>query len=152
MLEQTEAYLIMKRAKDLNQRLAWFDIFRFDTNFKNQILNEVREQLNQGKNSEGQVVGFYSYATELITGGRKQQGDNYNFQDTGDFFSSLYIAYTPDTMTVDGDGKKDDEDIIVKYSKDGDLLGISPDNWDWFIEQMKGKYINYARKILFGSR
>jgi uncharacterized protein YuzE len=152
MLEQTEAYLIMKRAKDLNQRLAWFDIFRFDTNFKNQILDEVREQLNQGKNSEGQIVGFYSYATELITKGRKQQGDNYNFQDTGDFFRSLYISYTPESMTVEGDGKKDDEDIIVKYSKDGDLLGISPENWDWFIEQMKEKYINYARKILFGSR
>jgi hypothetical protein len=152
MLEQTEAYLMMKRAKDLSQKLAWFDTFKFDTAFKNLILDKVRTQLDHGKNSEGVIVGYYSLTTEIITGGKKQQGDNYDFQDTGDFFRSLYIAYTPDTMTVEGDGKKDDEDIIIKYSKDGDLLGVSPDNWDWFVDQMKEKYISYARKVLFRSR
>jgi len=151
MLEQTEAYLMMKRAKDLSQKLAWFDTFKFDTAFKNMILDKVRTQLEHGKNSEGVIVGYYTWATEEITQGRKKQGDPYNFQDTGYFFESLYITYTPESMTVDGDGKKLDQDIIIYYSDDGDLLGVSPENWDWFVNQMKEKYISYARKVFFRS-
>lgn len=142
----------MNRAKLLNDRLAWFEIFKFDTTFKTELIRKINAQLQDGKNSEGEIVGYYSPVTEIITRGRKKAYDPYNFYDTGKFRKSLFIRYNLDSIKFDGDGQKQDENIILKYSRDGDLLGISPQNMDWFISQMREKYISYARKVLFGSR
>lgn len=55
------------------------------------ILDLNKEQLSKGLDVNNRTIGFYSYATQRITQGRKKAGTKFTAQDTGDFFKGFYI-------------------------------------------------------------
>ena len=52
------------------------------------------KQWDKGEDSEGKVLGYYTRMTEILSGGRKKQGDRYNLLDTGDFRQHTYLLST----------------------------------------------------------
>jgi hypothetical protein len=49
--------------------------------------------------------------TEIISGGRKQQGDHYTLLDSGDMFDSLFVAVFVNEFVIIGDtGKIENQD------------------------------------------
>ena len=49
------------------------------------------EQWDKGEDSNGKVLGHYSLMTEILSNGRKKQGERYNLFDTGDFRKNTYL-------------------------------------------------------------
>jgi hypothetical protein len=67
----------------------------------------TRDQLfDRGIDSEGNVIGYYSYMTEIISGGEKQLGDHYTLLDSGDMFDSLFVAIFVNEFVIIGDTAK----------------------------------------------
>jgi hypothetical protein len=113
---------------------------------KKQLIEWVQDQLQQGKDGKDVLQGTYSYATQLISKGRKQQGDNYTFEDTGYFYNSMQVYISEYLIEITGDGKKGNDNLYSKYSQFLTTLN------DEHIEQLKTiiqeAYQSYIRKIL----
>ncbi len=73
----------------------------FQTN-STSIINLIRQDqlFDRGVNADNEVIGTYSLTTEILSGGRKRAGDNYNFFDTGNVFRSFTSQLASDTFRV----------------------------------------------------
>jgi len=135
---------LLKRGKLLKELDAWYSAFNDLT--KKQLIDWVQDQLQQGKDGKDVLMGTYSYATELISKGRKRQGDNYTFEDTSYFYNSMQVYISEYLIEVTGDGKKGNENLYTKYSQFLTTLN------DEHIENLKitviKAYKDYIRKIL----
>ena len=133
----------------MSDAVAWFEFFT-DEN-KTFIINLIRQkQLKEkGEDKEGEVIGYYSYATELITNGRKQEGDPYTLEDTGEFYQSMFISAFDDLFEIkDGQGA---DKMKGQEWWSNDIVGLNEENLNEVIKLMRKHYLNYARKVLFGA-
>jgi hypothetical protein len=135
----------LKRGKLLKEMSAWKSAF--DVATKEQIIEWVKSQLkDKGVDGRGIVIGNYSYATELITKGRKQQGDHYTLEDTGDFYRSIEVDVTEALVFIVGNGRKGKDNLYDKY---GDYITtLTDENIEKLKEIIREKYITYIRKVL----
>jgi hypothetical protein len=87
----TKIHQLIRNGKQLSELEAWYKTF--DGNTKAKILDWVRDEqlIQEGEDSLGDTIGLYSYATEFITNGEKEQGDPYTLYDTGETYRSLYL-------------------------------------------------------------
>ena len=131
----------------ISDAVAWFEFFT--TENKTFIIDLIRQkQLKEkGEDKTGEIVGFYSYATELITNGRKQEGDPYTLEDTGEFYQSMFISAFADLFEIN-DGQGADKMKDQEWRSD-DIVGLNEENLDEVVRLMRKHYLNYARKILF---
>lgn len=144
MIGETAIDKHLKRTKLLFDSVAWLDAH--SSQVKEDILNLIRESqlMAEGVDEDNQIIGTYSFMTELISGGRKQEGDPYNLNDTGEFFRSMYIKVLADSIVIDANyAKMEDQD----WWSIG-ILGLTQENLDKYAEMVKENYILYARKIL----
>ena len=99
---------------------------------KDDALLYQKDQLRSGENSEGQVMGYYSQATETMAQNYKQYGitkpitnkvfgANYNFEWSGEFFKSLSIAKSFDSLIIDANRLQ-----LDIYGDD--LIGLNQEN------------------------
>lgn len=143
---QTKLDLLLKKGKLLKELDAWYK--SFDAKTKETIIDLVQNKQLKDKGVDGnnQVLGYYSYATELITKGRKQQGEHYTLEDTGFFFDSMRVEVTDALLYVLGDGKKGNQNL---YDKFGDYITtLNEDSLNVVKEIIKDKYVQYISKIL----
>lgn len=143
---QTKLDLLLKKGKLLKELDAWYK--SFDAKTKETIIDLVQNKQLKDKGVDGnnQVLGYYSYATELITKGRKQQGEHYTLEDTGFFFDSMRVEVTDALLYVLGDGKKGNQNL---YDKFGDYITtLNEDSLNVVKEIIKDKYVQYIIKIL----
>lgn len=143
---QTKLDILLKKGKLLKELDIWYK--SFDTKTKETIIDLIQNKQLKDKGVDGlnQVVGYYSYATELITKGRKQQGEHYTLQDTGYFFNTMRVEVTDALLYVSADGQKGKENLYKKY---GDYITtLNEDSLNVVKEIIKDKYVQYIRKIL----
>ncbi|CAB4128604.1 hypothetical protein UFOVP104_54 [uncultured Caudovirales phage] len=148
-LNDTILYKYYKKAKLLKELDAWYK--SFDTNTKEFVLDLVQnKQLkDKGVDGKGEIIGTYSYATEKITKGRKQQGDHFTLEDTGYFFNSMDVEVTDALLYITGDGKKGKDNL---YSKYGDYITtLTDENIKLLQEIIKKKYIEYVQRVLLSD-
>ena len=147
---QSRLHTLLRRGKLLSDAVAWFEAFT--PRNKKEILDLIREdQLrDKGIDGDGDVIGFYSFATEVISGGAKQQGDHYTFDDTGKFFLSMFIRVMSDRFTINADGQKEDDNLFDKYGQE--IIKPTDESIDQIKIIIRKSYIAYVRKILFESR
>lgn len=136
----------LKRVRLLNDAIAWFDAF--DTATKSQIIEWIQQdQLsNRGVNKFGDIIGTYSYVTELISKGRKQQGTPYTLFDTGDFYRSMYVAVFRESILIDANPIKGKDNLFEKFGNG--IIGLTDENMAKLKERVKKSFIDYARKVL----
>lgn len=134
----------LKKAIILSDSIAWFESHTPD--LKDYLLDLIRDrQLMQfGIDSNNDIIGFYSYFTELISGGVKKQGDPYNLKDTGYFYKSMFISVLKDSILIDADYQKMKDQNWWSI----DILGLTDKHLDFYAQRIKENYIKYARKIL----
>lgn len=137
---------ILKRAKLLKEVDAWFKVF--DSNTKEYLIKLVQNNqlIDKGVDGKGQVIGYYSYATELLTKGRKQQGEHYTLQDTSEFFDSMRVEVSEALLWITGNGSKGNENLYDKYGEW--ITTLTEENTDKLRQIVKNKYVEYIRKIL----
>lgn len=145
----TKLHKLLDNASRLSDLQAWFSAF--DPKTKELILDWIREdQLREkGVNAEGDVIGYYSYATELLSGGEKQEGTPYTLYDTGEFYRSMYMVVLRDAVVFEADPIKGDDNLFEKYGRN--IIGLTEPNKDKLRQLVKTKYIEYFKKTLYGT-
>lgn len=150
MLENTIAYEKLKKTKLLFDTVAW--ISAFDPAMRTMILDWIREdQLTEkGEDEDGDIIGIYSRATELMSGGSKQEGDHFTLDDTGQFYQSMTATPVTDGLIIDGDTAKMEDSFSQTngYWWRDEILGLNDENMEKLAFEVAKKYIEYARKIL----
>ena len=109
-------------------------------------LNTERQLGDEGINALGQIIGFYSYATEFLSNGRKRAGDPYTLNDTGAFWDSWQVRVYNGHISLTADGDKGDKNLFNEYGID--ILGLTDENLQILIDHAKEKFIQYYRLIL----
>lgn len=151
MLEETELYRMLMRVKTgPNDDQVWIECFTQD--LRREIIRLIQEdQLTQkGIDEAGEIIGYYSYLTELITNGRKQEGDHFDLNDTGDFYRSMFVTPLRDGFVIDANSSSFREMQSQDWYSDG-ILGLTDENLQQIIEKIKDRYRGQIQKLLFGS-
>lgn len=128
------------------------ELFDFIRSIENDITELNRKQLNEeSKDIYGQAIGFYSYATELITKGRKKRGEPFDAKDTGGLLGGLYAKIQDSTIVF---GSTDPKVKLIMDSDNWlsqDLFGLSDENLQEVIEKRVTPFIiDYYKKQLLG--
>jgi hypothetical protein len=135
----------LKQARLLNDLDSWFKFF--DTATKKEIIRVVQERLRtRGTDADGDVIGYYSLATEFLSGGRKKQGDPFTLFDTGKFYASMFMVVFTDAFMVEGDGKKKGGDLFEKYGQN--IISLTDEELQVVKKRLKTHYIKNARRTL----
>ena len=93
------------------------------------ILDLIRErQLHRGLNSEGKIIGRYTAATEQISGGRKKEGQPYDFLDTGDLFRGFKYNFKGGELEIFSTDSKFDQLKWEHERGNGKLFVLSEEN------------------------
>jgi hypothetical protein len=150
---QSKLHSILRKGKVLNEDATW--ITAFSTQLNNQILDWIREdQLRaKGIDKTGEVIGRYTAVTEMISGGRKQEGDHYTLDDTGDFFRSMFVSVFRDRFETNANPikKTDSSDYFDGYGEENlfekygtGIIGLTDEN----LEKLKEKILEHYQKEL----
>ena len=143
----TEIGASLRRARMLSEAVAWYEVMDPDT--IRQILNWIRyDQLfDKGIDATGEVIGYYSQWTEILSGGLKKFGDEYTLYDTGAFYSGMFVVVLKDAFVVDSDGAdKGEDNLFEKYGED--IVGLTDENMEKLKEVLRPKYVQAARRML----
>ena len=144
MIGQTKIDEHLKKAVLLDDSIAWFDAHTDE--LKETILNLIRQDqlVEEGVDANEEIIGYYSYLTEVITNGEKKMGEPYNLKDTGAFFRSMFVKVLNDSIYIDADYEKMEDQNWWSI----DILGLTEDNLEIYAEMVKENFILYARRIL----
>jgi len=144
MIGKTAIDLHLKRALLLDSAKAWIEANTEE--LRELIVNLIRynQLTEQGVNSEGDIIGTYSYWTEVLSGGRKQEGDPYDLNDTGEFFRSMYVKTLSDSIVINADYTKMEDQNWWNIN----ILNLTDENLEVYIEEIKANYVKEARRIL----
>lgn len=147
----------IEKAKQLKPEKISKELFKFIRSIEKQILDKNKEQLfKDSKDIHGNAIGFYSKATEIISGGRKKEGEPFSGFDTGDWFKGFYMQEVSGVLRFSSTDKKNQ--LILgsaknEWAKAGwlsdELFGLSDENLNQLIEtELKPFIIAHYRKIL----
>lgn len=113
------------------------------------------DQLSQGLDATGKVIGYYSAFTEFISNGdissfdglsfAKIEGEPYNFVDTSEFFSSFGVRIEKDGFIIVADDQKEDGPLSAKYKN---LLGLDNESRNQLVEAMRPVFLEFVRESL----
>jgi len=144
---QHEVYLMLERAKMLNNASAWVYAMRDNKDLQIEIIRKVKDRLfKEGTNDQGKIIGTYSINTEKINP-IKVAGTHYTFVDTKEFFESIYIGVMRDYFFIDGDGDKGKDNLFEKHGEG--IIGLDDTTFDWFGEKIINKYLEYIGRVLY---
>ena len=100
--------------------------------------------MSKGVNADGEIIGLYSLATEIITEGRKPEGTRFNLFESGDVYASMFIVLLFDRIEIHAnDGKMRDQDWYTER-----IFELTDENLDKYIAEAKAGLQNYMRKVL----
>lgn len=148
MIGASRLHEMLRKHRQLSEAVAWLETFT--PQMKREILDWIRkDQLtDKGVDSDGRVIGYYSAVTEIITRGRKQQGAHYTLDDTGALYRSMYVTVLREAIEINADdGKIKDQDWYTSK-----IIGLTDENTQKLIAEVKKRYIAIFRKVLFGNR
>ena len=134
----------LKKATLLSDSEAWFEAHT--PQLKKDLLDLIRVmQLTlDGVDMNNDIIGVYSLLTDILTGGRKQYGTPYTLDDTGEFYRSMYVTVLQDSILIDADYQKMQDQSWWSI----DILGLTDQNLEFYAEMVKENFIKYARRIL----
>ena len=140
----------LERSKRLSEKTLTDELFKFIDSVGKKLVNYNVNQLHvDSRDINGKPIGFYSYATEVISGGRKKQGEPFDASDTGDFLNSFYIEIKNNIVYF---GAKDAKVKLILTSDNwlsDKLFGITEENLRQFIKSDVLPFVlKHQRQIL----
>lgn len=112
------------------------ELFNFIRSIESELTALNKKQLNEdSKDIYGEAIGFYSYATEVITKGAKKRGEPFDAKDTGAFLGGLYAKIQGQNVFF---GSTDPKTELILDSDNWlskDLFGLSDENLNLVIEE-----------------
>ena len=135
----------LKKALLLDEAQAWIE--SITPGLKRDIIVKwiQEDQLfKKGVDSNDEIIGLYSQATQVISNGRKIAGTPFNLNDTGAFYRSMFVNVLKDSLIIEADPGEMEGQIWY----DNDILWLTDENLEKFIEEIKFGYVEYIRRIL----
>lgn len=150
-LMNTRIGALLNTARTISFAEVWMAVFR-DQSLKDQVLNWIRQDqlFKQGIDENGVVIGTYSEATEMMNPS-KIAGEHYTLFDTGDFYESMFIVVLRDSIVVDADPIKVDEDgeTTNLFNEYGDgIIGLTDENKTRLAQELIERFNIEYRRLL----
>jgi hypothetical protein len=110
------------------------DLFGYIRTLERELADINRDTLNKkSQDTDGKPIGFYSFATEIITRGRKAKGQPFDLEETGDFLKSIYAKVDQESIFFDATDPKIGE--ILKHTLSDDLFGLQDGDLNKVIDE-----------------
>jgi hypothetical protein len=140
----------LQLAKNIDETNVSVALFEFIRSIESKLVELNRIQLNEkSKDIYGDAIGFYSFATEVITKGRKKQGEPFDAKDTGSFLDKLYAKIEKDRVVFGSTDSKTDLILNSDNWLSKDLFGLTDQDLQKVIEdELKPFIIEFYRKEL----
>lgn len=137
-----------KKAKRLTPQRISSDLFKFIRTIEEEFAAFNRATIfDDSEGIKGQSIGFYSKATDLITGGEKAAGDPFTLKDTGKFLDELFAKVKGTSILFGTDDPKKKE--VFKNLLTEDLFGLQDDDLKRIIDSRILPFLlKYFRKNL----
>lgn len=133
----------------------WLNVFA-----KPQIRNFIivtliqEEQLfNQGIDETGGAITnkdngrtTYSKTTEILTNGRKKEGEHYTLLDGGDFYKSMVFTLGTNFFEINADPIKDNDNLFTKFGEG--IIGLTDESKTKLAERLQIEYKREVERIL----
>lgn len=138
----------LQRSEKLTPEKIVNDVFAFIKTIEKELAAYNVATLNQeSEDVLGKPIGFYSRATELITGGRKKAGDPFDLLESGDFLEGVFAKVQKDSIFFDTkDSKK--KEVLGNLLTDN-IFGLQEEDLKKVIRERILPFMqNYFRKEL----
>lgn len=114
------------------------------------------QQLFEGKNTEGQIIGVYSLSTQNDFGGAEKgkiAGEPYNFEDTGNLFKAFEMDFYEGRLEIYSTDSKVPM-LKEKYeaNRTGKLFGLTWEHeMELNYEMLKPEILDFIKRIIYGG-
>ena len=140
---------IINNAKKLTKSKVKKDLFNFIRQLEGGLAVINRDTIfKKSEDIQGDPIGFYSRATQEITGGRKKEGDPFDLRESGTFLDSLYAKVQNDSILFDTTDSKKNK--VLKNLLSQDIFGLQDDDLNDLLEQKLAPFmvIYYTQELL----
>jgi hypothetical protein len=143
MIGETLIEKQLRLAVLLDDAKTWFDVH--NDQIKGLILRLIKdEQLEKkGVDKFEQIIGLYSTMTEMINP-EKIAGTPFTLKDTGQFFNSMFVEVLTNELVIHANADK----MQSKNWWTTNILGLTENNLNIYIDELRKKYISFTRFIL----
>jgi len=140
----------LTKAKKLQAKSLQNDLFRFIKRIEKELLDRNKDQIvNESKDIFGNPIGFYSYAIEVISRGRKKKGEPFTGYETEDFFKGFYMQEVAGVLRFGSTDPKTSKILSSESWLSDELFGLSDENLKEVIEKrLLPFFIDNCRAIL----
>ena len=140
----------LNRARNISPDMVTRDLFEFIKSIRDLMIKLNQEQIyEKSQDVNGNALGFYSYATEQITKGRKKKGEPFDGKDTGEWLSKFYVSVYNDVFWFGSSDPKTDDILSSPHWLSHDLFGLTDENLKMVVEtKLLPFVINYYREKL----
>lgn len=137
-----------QKAKRLTPAKVKKDLFNFIRTLENELAQYNRAKLNiDSQDVNGNPIGFYSKATEVITNGRKKEGQPFTLFDTGRFLPSVFAKVSNDSIFFGATDPKTPE--VLQNLLSTDIFGLQDEDLNTVLQDKVQPFlIEYYRKQL----
>lgn len=109
-------------------------------------LNTEDQLREEGVDSDGNIIGTYSFATEFMSNGLKKAGEPFTLHDTGQFYNSFRVVVRKGEITITADPMKTNaqggtENIYEKFGNFR-IEGLTEEN----LEAVRKFCVEYYQK------
>ena len=147
--------LLENISRFLNPEEVWKRVF-LDKTLQNTIIVEYIQQdqlLEKGIDETGNALRnkdngrtTYSRLTEILSNGRKKEGEPYNLLDSGEFYKSMVFLLGKDFFEIDADPIKGDDNLFTKFGEG--IIGLTEESRIKLQEELLTRYDKEIRRIL----
>lgn len=124
---------LQEKAKKLTPTKVKSDLFTFIKTLEEELIAYNVATLHQdSEDIDGKPIGFYSYATELITNGRKKAGEPFDLLESGKFLDNVFAKVENNSIFFDTKDNKKQE--VVKNLLSVNIFGLQDDDLNKIIE------------------
>jgi hypothetical protein len=89
----------------------------------------------------------YSKMTEILTNGRKKEGEHYTLLDSGDFYKSMIVVLGTNFFEIDADPIKENDNLFTKFGED--IIGLTDESKTLLAERLKEEYRKEVMRIFY---
>jgi hypothetical protein len=152
---------LLNRFNYLTPKYLWMRVFS-DKELQRWIIDVLvqDEQLQKGIDGTGERItdnegnNSYSYWTEILSQGKKQEGNPYTLKDTGEFYESMVFLLGDRFFEIDANPNKTNDsgkntNLFDKYGEE--IVGLTEESLEKLRDKLQEKLVIEIQQILQGN-
>jgi hypothetical protein len=91
----------------------------------------------------------YSRLTEILSGGRKKEGEHYTLLDSGEFYKSMVFLLGANYFEIDADPIKSNDNLFTKFGEG--VIGLTEESKEKLRIRLKQEYRIELKRLLLNN-